>query len=111
YAPGFVPPGAVPGPGPAPNQPFPVPPPPNTGGTDGRQAWIPPAPYPPQPPQLPYPKYLPPPSPPEGIAPAPQGPLPEKPWGPPPGPAPGPAPQGSGAGYATYDQRTGTFQD
>ncbi len=56
---GPLPPGVVPGPGPAPNQPFPVPPPPNTGGTDGRQAWIPPAPYPPQPPALPFPKAVP----------------------------------------------------
>jgi phospholipid/cholesterol/gamma-HCH transport system substrate-binding protein len=104
---GPPPPGQVAGPGPAPNQPFPVPPPPNTGGTDGRQAWIPPAPYPPQPPQLPYPKYLPPPPPPEGIAPPPQGPSPEKPWG----PLPGPVPPASGAAYTTYDQSTGTFQD
>ncbi len=104
---GPPPPGQVAGPGPAPNQPFPVPPPPNTGGTDGRQAWIPPAPYPPQPPQLPYPKYLPPPPPPEGIATPPQGPPPEKPWGPP----PGPVPQANGAAYTTYDQSTGTFQD
>jgi phospholipid/cholesterol/gamma-HCH transport system substrate-binding protein len=104
---GPPPPGQVAGPGPAPNQPFPTPPPPNTGGTDGRQAWIPPAPYPPQPPQLPYPKWLPPPPPPEGINPPPQGPGPEKPWGPP----PGPAPQASGAAYTTYDQSTGTFQD
>ncbi|MGH3542680.1 MAG: MCE family protein [Mycobacterium sp.] len=104
---GPPPPGQVAGPGPAPNQPFPVPPPPNTGGTDGRQAWIPPAPYPPQPPQLPYPKYLPPPPPPEGIATPPQGPPPEKPWGPP----PGPVPQANGAAYTTYDQSTGMFQD
>ena len=67
---GPLPPGVVPGPGPAPNQPFPVPPPPNTGGTDGRQAWIPPAPYPPQPPALPFPKAVPPPPPPEGLSPA-----------------------------------------
>ena len=104
---GPLPPGQVAGPGPAPNQPFPTPPPPNTGGTDGRQAWIPPAPYPPQPPQLPYPKWLPPPPPPEGVNPSPQGPPPEKPWG----PAPGPAPQASGAAYTTYDQGTGAFQD
>ena len=45
---GPLPPGVVEGPGPAPHQPFPQPPPPNTGGTDGRQAWIPPSPYPPQ---------------------------------------------------------------
>jgi phospholipid/cholesterol/gamma-HCH transport system substrate-binding protein len=104
---GPPPPGQVAGPGPAPNQPFPTPPPPNTGGTDGRQAWIPPAPYPPQPPQLPYPKWLPPPPPPEGVNPPPQGPAPEKPWG----PAPGPAPEASGAAYTTYEQSTGTFQD
>jgi phospholipid/cholesterol/gamma-HCH transport system substrate-binding protein len=106
---GPPPPGVIPGPGPAPIQPFPVPPPPNTGGTDGRPAWIPPAPYPPQPPQIPFPKNLPPPPPPEGIAPAPQGPPPEKPWGPPPGPVP--APQANGAAYTTYDQSTGIFQD
>jgi phospholipid/cholesterol/gamma-HCH transport system substrate-binding protein len=108
---GPPPPGQVAGPGPAPNQPFPVPPPPNASGPDGRQAWIPPAPYPPQPPALPYPKWLPPPPPPEGIAPPPSGPAPEKPWGPPPGPVPGSAPQASGAAYTTYDQSTGTFQD
>lgn len=104
---GPPPPGVVPGPGPAPHQPFPVPPPPNTGGTDGRPAWIPPAPYPPQPPQLPYPKWLPPPPPPEGINPPPAGPGPEKPWGPP----PGPVPQASGTAYTTYDQHTGAFSD
>jgi phospholipid/cholesterol/gamma-HCH transport system substrate-binding protein len=109
YAPGFVPPGAVPGPGPAPNQPFPTPPPPNTGGTDGRQAWIPPAPYPPQPPAIPFPKAVPPPPPPEGLSPPPAYPPPEKPWGPPPGPVP--APQANGAAYTTYDQSTGVFQD
>ncbi|SRX93408.1 virulence factor Mce family protein [Mycobacterium shimoidei] len=129
---GPPPPGVVPGPGPAPHQPFPVPPPPNTGGTDGRQAWIPPAPYPPQPPQLPYPKWLPPPPPPLGISPPPPGPGPEKPWGPPPGPVPQAsggsaaipaAPAGAAAAaqpgsaaepaavYTTYDQQTGTFQD
>jgi phospholipid/cholesterol/gamma-HCH transport system substrate-binding protein len=107
YAPGFLPPGAVPGPGPAPNQPFPVPPPPNTGGTDGRQAWIPPAPYPPQPPAIPFPKAVPPPPPPEGLSPPPPYPPPEKPWGPP----PGPVPQANGAAYTTYDQSTGVFQD
>ena len=109
YAPGFVPPGAVPGPGPAPNQPFPFQPPPNTGGTDGRQAWIPPAPYPPQPPAIPFPKAVPPPPPPEGLSPPPAYPPPEKPWGPPPGPVP--APQANGAAYTTYDQSTGVFQD
>jgi phospholipid/cholesterol/gamma-HCH transport system substrate-binding protein len=107
YAPGFVPPGQVPGPGPAPNQPFPVQPPPNTGGTDGRQAWIPPAPYPPQPPAIPFPKAVPPPPPPEGLSPPPPYPPPEKPWGPP----PGPVPQANGAAYTTYDQSTGVFQD
>ncbi len=109
YAPGFVPPGQVPGPGPAPNQPFPTPPPPNVGGTDGRQAWIPPAPYPPQPPAIPFPKAVPPPPPPEGLSPPPPYPPPEKPWGPPPGPVP--APQANGAAYTTYDQSTGVFQD
>ncbi|ORW04363.1 virulence factor Mce family protein [Mycobacterium kyorinense] len=104
---GPPPPGVVPGPGPAPNQPFPTPPPPNTGGTDGRQAWIPPAPYPPQPPMIPFPKAVPPPGPPEGLSPPPPFPPPEKPWGPP----PGPVPQASGAAYTTYDESTGTFQD
>jgi phospholipid/cholesterol/gamma-HCH transport system substrate-binding protein len=104
---GPLPPGVVPGPGPAPNQPFPVQPPPNTGGTDGRQAWIPPAPYPPQPPALPFPKAVPPPPPPEGLSPPPPYPPPEKPWGPP----PGPVPQANGAAYTTYDQSTGVFQD
>jgi phospholipid/cholesterol/gamma-HCH transport system substrate-binding protein len=106
---GPLPPGVVPGPGPAPNQPFPVQPPPNTGGTDGRQAWIPPAPYPPQPPAIPFPKAVPPPPPPEGLSPPPAYPPPEKPWGPPPGPVP--APQANGAAYTTYDQSTGVFQD
>jgi phospholipid/cholesterol/gamma-HCH transport system substrate-binding protein len=104
---GPPPPGQVAGPGPAPNQPFPTPPPPNTGGTDGRPAWIPPAPYPPQNPQLPYPKWLPPPPPPEGINPPPQGPGPEKPWGPP----PGPVPQANGTAYSVYDEASGAFQD
>lgn len=104
---GPPPPGVVPGPGPAPNQPFPVPPPPNTGGTDGRQAWIPPAPYPPQNPQIPFPKAVPEPAPPEGLSPPAPYPPPEKPWGPP----PGPAPQADGAAYTTYDQSTGVFQD
>ena len=107
YAPGFLPPGAVPGPGPAPNQPFPVQPPPNTGGTDGREAWIPPAPYPPQPPALPFPKAVPAPPPPEGLSPPAPYPPPEKPWGPP----PGPVPQANGTAYSTYDQSTGVFQD
>jgi phospholipid/cholesterol/gamma-HCH transport system substrate-binding protein len=107
YAPDFVPPGRVPGPGPAPNQPFPTPPPPNTGGTDGRQAWIPPAPYPPQPPALPFPKAVPAPPPPEGVSPPAPYPPPEKPWGPP----PGPVPQANGTAYTTYDQDTGVFQD
>ena len=107
YPPGAVPPGAVPGPGPAPNQPFPVPPPPNTGGTDGRQAWIPPAPYPPQPPAIPFPKAVPAPPPPEGLSPPAPYPPPEKPWGPP----PGPVPQANGTAYSTYDQSTGVFQD
>ncbi|MFZ0907058.1 MAG: MCE family protein [Mycobacterium sp.] len=104
---GPLPPGVVPGPGPAPNQPFPVPPPPNTGGTDGRQAWIPPAPYPPQPPALPFPKAVPAPPPPEGLSPPAPYPPPEKPWGPP----PGPVPQANGTAYSTYDQSTGVFQD
>lgn len=104
---GPPPPGAMPGPGPAPNQPFPTPPPPNTGGTDGRQAWIPPAPYPPQPPMIPFPKAVPAPPPPVGLNPPAPFPPPEKPWGPP----PGPVPQASGAAYTTYDQSTGTFQD
>jgi phospholipid/cholesterol/gamma-HCH transport system substrate-binding protein len=104
---GPLPPGVVPGPGPAPNQPFPVPPPPNTGGTDGRQAWIPPAPYPPQPPVLPFPKAVPAPPPPEGLSPPAPYPPPEKPWGPP----PGPVPQANGTAYSTYDQSTGVFQD
>ena len=43
------------------------PPPPNTGGTDGRQAWIPPSPYPPQNPAIPFPKAVPAPPPPEGL--------------------------------------------
>ena len=104
---GPPPPGVVPGPGPAPNQPFPTYPPPNTGGTDGRQAWIPPAPYPPQDPAIPFPKAVPPPPPPVGpVSPGPYPP-PEKPWGPP----PGPVPQTNGAAYTTYDQQTGTFQD
>jgi len=107
YPPDAVPPGAVPGPGPAPNQPFPVPPPPNTGGTDGRQAWIPPAPYPPQPPALPFPKAVPAPPPPEGLSPPAPYPPPEKPWGPP----PGPVPQANGTAYTTYDQSTGVFSD
>ena len=106
YAPGFVPPGAVEGPGPAPNQPFPTQPPPNTGGTDGRQAWIPPAPYPPQAPAIPFPKAVPAPPPPLGLPGAPFPP-PEKPWGPP----PGPAPQANGTAYTTYDDSTGVFQD
>jgi phospholipid/cholesterol/gamma-HCH transport system substrate-binding protein len=106
YPPDAVPPGAVPGPGPAPIQPFPVQPPPNTGGTDGRQAWIPPSPYPPQDPAIPFPKAVPAPPPPEGLPGAPYPP-PEKPWGPPPGPAPG----ANGAAYTTYDQSTGVFQD
>jgi phospholipid/cholesterol/gamma-HCH transport system substrate-binding protein len=106
YAPGFVPPGAVEGPGPAPNQPFPTPPPPNTGGTDGRQAWIPPAPYPPQAPAIPFPKAVPAPPPPVGLPGAPYPPA-EKPWGPP----PGPAPQANGTAYTTYDDGTGEFQD
>jgi phospholipid/cholesterol/gamma-HCH transport system substrate-binding protein len=107
YPPGAVPPGLVPGPGPAPNQPFPTPPPPNTGGTDGRQAWIPPAPYPPQPPALPFPKAVPAPPPPEGLSPPAPYPPPEKPWGPP----PGPVPQANGTAYTTYDKSTGVFQD
>jgi len=106
YPPDAVPPGAVPGPGPAPNQPFPVPPPPNTGGTDGRQAWIPPSPYPPQNPAIPFPKAVPAPPPPEGLPGAPFPP-PEKPWGPP----PGPVPQANGTAYTTYDQSTGVFSD
>ena len=106
YAPGFVPPGVIEGPGPAPHQPFPTPPPPNTGGTDGRQAWIPPAPYPPQNPQIPFPKAVPAPPPPLGL-PGAQYPPPEKPWGPP----PGPVPQANGTGYATYDESTGEFVD
>jgi len=106
YAPGFVPPGVVEGPGPAPNQPFPVQPPPNTGGTDGRQSWIPPSPYPPQNPQIPFPKAVPPPPPPLGL-PGAQYPPPEKPWGPP----PGPVPQANGTAYTTYDESTGEFVD
>ncbi|HXS86329.1 MAG TPA: MCE family protein [Mycobacterium sp.] len=106
YAPGFVPPGVIEGPGPAPHQPFPTPPPPNTGGTDGRQAWIPPAPYPPQNPQIPFPKAVPAPPPPLG-QPGAQYPPPEKPWGPP----PGPVPQANGTGYTTYDESTGEFVD
>ncbi len=104
---GPLPPGVVAGPGPAPFQPFPVQPPPNTGGTDGRQAWIPPSPYPPQNPQIPFPKAVPAPPPPEGLSPPAPYPPPEKPWGPP----PGPAPQASGAAFTTYDQATGVFQD
>jgi phospholipid/cholesterol/gamma-HCH transport system substrate-binding protein len=104
---GPLPPGVVEGPGPAPFQPFPVQPPPNTGGTDGRQAWIPPSPYPPQNPQIPFPKAVPAPPPPEGLSPAAPYPPPEKPWGPP----PGPAPQANGAAFTTYDQDTGVFQD
>jgi phospholipid/cholesterol/gamma-HCH transport system substrate-binding protein len=107
YPPNAVPPGAVPGPGPAPNQPFPVPPPPNTGGTDGRQAWIPPSPYPPQNPAIPFPKAVPAPPPPVGLSPPAPYPPPEKPWGPP----PGPVPQSNGAAYTTYDPSTGVFQD
>jgi phospholipid/cholesterol/gamma-HCH transport system substrate-binding protein len=106
YPPNAVPPGAVPGPGPAPIQPFPVRPPPNTGGTDGRQAWIPPSPYPPQNPAIPFPKAVPAPPPPEGLPGAPFPP-PEKPWGPP----PGPVPQANGTAYSTYDEHTGAFQD
>jgi phospholipid/cholesterol/gamma-HCH transport system substrate-binding protein len=106
YPPNAVPPGAVPGPGPAPIQPFPVPPPPNTGGTDGRQAWIPPSPYPPQNPAIPFPKAVPAPPPPEGL-PGAAFPPPEKPWGPP----PGPVPQANGTAYSTYDEHTGAFQD
>jgi phospholipid/cholesterol/gamma-HCH transport system substrate-binding protein len=104
---GPLPPGVVAGPGPAPFQPFPVQPPPNTGGTDGRQAWIPPSPYPPQNPQIPFPKAVPAPPPPEGLSPPAPYPPPEKPWGPP----PGPAPQANGAAFTTYDQNTGAFQD
>jgi phospholipid/cholesterol/gamma-HCH transport system substrate-binding protein len=103
---GPLPPGVVAGPGPAPFQPFPAQPPPNTGGTDGRQAWIPPSPYPPQNPQIPFPKAVPGPPPPEGLSPAAPYPPPEKPWGPP----PGPAPQANGAAFTTYDQN-GVFQD
>jgi phospholipid/cholesterol/gamma-HCH transport system substrate-binding protein len=103
---GPVPPGVVEGPGPAPHQPFPTPPPPNTGGTDGRQAWIPPAPYPPQNPAIPFPKAVPAPPPPEGLPGAPYPPA-EKPWGPP----PGPVPQANGTAYTTYDDSTGVFQD
>jgi phospholipid/cholesterol/gamma-HCH transport system substrate-binding protein len=106
YPPGAVPPGQIPGPGPAPIQPFPVQPPPNTGGTDGRQAWIPPSPYPPQNPAIPFPKAVPAPPPPEGLPGAPFPP-PEKPWGPP----PGPVPQANGTAYSTYDEHTGAFQD
>ena len=94
------------GPGPAPHQPFPTPPPPNTGGTDGRPAWIPPAPYPPQNPVIPFPKAVPAPPPPLGLPGAPYPPA-EKPWGPP----PGPAPQANGTSYTTYDDDTGAFQD
>jgi phospholipid/cholesterol/gamma-HCH transport system substrate-binding protein len=104
---GPLPPGVVAGPGPAPNQPFPNTPPPNTGGTDGRQTWIPPSPYPPQDPALPFPKAVPAPPPPEGLSPPPAYPPPEKPWGPP----PGPVPQVNGADYTTYEQSTGVFQD
>jgi phospholipid/cholesterol/gamma-HCH transport system substrate-binding protein len=104
---GPLPPGVVAGPGPMPFQPFPVQPPPNTGGTDGRQAWIPPSPYPPQNPQIPFPKAVPAPPPPEGLSPPAPYPPPEKPWGPP----PGPAPQANGAAFTTYDQNTGVFQD
>lgn len=104
---GPPPPGVVPGPGPMPYQPWPAQPPPVDGGTDGRPAWIPPAPFPPQPPMLPYPTWLPPPPAPEGISPPPQGPPPGKPWGPP----PGPVLQHNDAAYATYDQASGTFQD
>jgi len=104
---GPLPPGVVAGPGPAPFQPFPVQPPPNTGGTDGRQAWIPPSAYPPQNPQIPFPKAVPAPPPPEGLSPPAPYPPPEKPWGPP----PGPAPQANGAAFTTYDQNTGAFQD
>ena len=103
---GPVPPGMVEGPGPAPHQPFPTPPPPNTGGTDGRQAWIPPSPYPPQNPAIPFPKAVPAPPPPEGLPGAPYPPA-EKPWGPP----PGPVPQANGTSYTTYDDSTGVFQD
>jgi phospholipid/cholesterol/gamma-HCH transport system substrate-binding protein len=103
---GPVPPGVVEGPGPAPHQPFPTPPPPNTGGTDGRQAWIPPAPYPPQNPAIPFPKAVPAPPPPEGLPGAPYPPA-EKPWGPP----PGPVPQANGTAYTTYDDSTGVFRD
>ena len=98
---GPVPPGMVEGPGPAPHQPFPTPPPPNTGGTDGRQAWIPPSPYPPQNPAIPFPKAVPAPPPPEGLPGAPYPPA-EKPWGPP----PGPVPQANGTAYTTYDDST-----
>jgi phospholipid/cholesterol/gamma-HCH transport system substrate-binding protein len=103
---GPPPPGVVEGPGPAPHQPFPQPPPPNTGGTDGRQAWIPPSPYPPQNPAIPFPKAVPAPPPPEGLPGAPYPPA-EKPWGPP----PGPVPQANGTAYTTYDDGTGVFQD
>jgi phospholipid/cholesterol/gamma-HCH transport system substrate-binding protein len=103
---GPLPPGVVEGPGPAPHQPFPIQPPPNTGGTDGRQTWIPPSPYPPQNPAIPFPKAVPAPPPPEGLPGAPYPP-PEKPWGPP----PGPVPQANGTAYTTYDESTGVFQD
>jgi phospholipid/cholesterol/gamma-HCH transport system substrate-binding protein len=104
---GPLPPGVVAGPGPAPYQPFPAQPPPNTGGTDGREAWIPPSPYPPQAPAIPFPKAVPGPPPPEGLSPPAPYPPPEKPWGPP----PGPGPQANGAAYTTYDPSTGIFQD
>ena len=103
---GPLPPGVIEGPGPAPHQPFPTAPPPNTGGTDGRQAWIPPSPYPPQNPAIPFPKAVPAPPPPVGLPGAPYPPA-EKPWGPP----PGPVPQANGTAYTTYDDGTGVFQD
>ena len=103
---GPLPPGVVEGPGPAPNQPFPAPPPPNTGGTDGRQAWIPPSPYPPQNPPIPFPKAVPAPPPPEGLPGAPYPPA-EKTVG----SAARSGPAGQRHGVHHLRRCTGVFQD
>lgn len=89
---GPPPPGVASGPGPAPYQPWPATPPPNDNGPPPPfTAWIPPTPYdPPQPPQIPYPKYIEPPSPPLGTD---------------------PEAEASGTVYTTYDRATGLFQD
>ncbi|CDO91014.1 mammalian cell entry protein [Mycobacterium triplex] len=94
---GPPPPGVVPGPGPLPNhQPAYAPPPPNDSGPPpGNPSWMPPG-VPPVPPILPYPKWLPPPSPPQAMAPP---------------AAPSLSTPASGPAYTTYDETTGAFRD